>query len=315
MHATSIPRSQQKSPLVREAAKPRRCDEIDVQQSRNGLLKLTKSTQFLKFPSYFRFAYFVKQSTGILSIFILPFQSSRLDMDGVEAIVTPDEATPIIPGCVYSVKAMPVKPFSSDPGLGRKALSLCESLTDFLEQDERLTVFTSPSVDIDAANDTSIFLLKNSDRLHFTLQMSAFSETAILPTYSPYLSTNSRCILTGILLHEFPSGSAIADEFLTALEGVPALQNATGDDKISSIFAIYSEENEEVYFVLCTHDAVTPLALINASNKLHYSRHQACRVKLSLVGAIVVFRVFIYSLVVYWLGKELYVSEWLRTHV
>ncbi|KAM3179296.1 hypothetical protein ACTXT7_000870 [Hymenolepis weldensis] len=217
------------------------------------------------------FAYLVKQSSGILSIFLLPFQPPRLDTDDAEIIVTSDEATPIDPGCVYSVKTMPIKPVSSELGFGQKALSLCESLTNFLERDERLMDFISPSVDIDAANDASIFLLKNSDKLHFILQMSAFSETAVLSTCS------------------FPSGSVIAEELLTAFKGISSLQKATGDAKISTIFAIYSED-EEIYLVLCTHDAVTPLALLNASNRLVYGQHQTCCVKLSLVGVVAVFR-------------------------
>ncbi|VDL57334.1 unnamed protein product [Hymenolepis diminuta] len=235
-------------------------------------LVLNKS--LLWFEKRLRFAYLVKQSSGILSIFLLPFQPPRLDTDDAEIIVTSDEATPINPGCVYSVKTMPIKPVSSELGLGRKALSLCESLTNFLERDERLMDFASPSVDIDAANDASIFLLKNSDKLHFILQMSAFSETAVLSTCS------------------FPSGSAIAEELLTAFKGISSLQKATEDAKISTIFAIYSE-NGETYLVLCTHDAVTPLALLNASNRLVYGQHQTCCVKLSLVGAVAVFRGFL----------------------
>ncbi|KAM7541677.1 hypothetical protein Aperf_G00000004849 [Anoplocephala perfoliata] len=232
------------------------------------ILVLNKS--LLWFWNRIRVAYLVKLSNGSLSIFLRPFHPLQLDKD-VEIKPMANDVAPINPGCVYSVQSMSVKPVGSESGLGQKAQSLWQSLANIHECDERLVDFTSPSVDIDAANDAPIFLLKNSDKLQFTLQMSAFSETATLPPYS------------------FPSGSMIAPKFLSALKNISSLREAIDDIKMPTFFAIYSE-NEEIHLVISTYDAVTPLALLNASNRLDYGHHQSCRVNLSILGAVVVSR-------------------------
>lgn len=81
----------------------------------------------------------------------------------------------------------------------------------------------------------------------------------------------------------------IAAEFLAAISNISSLRNGIDDIKISTLFAIYSE-SEEIHIILSTCDAVTPLALLNASNRLDYGHHQSCRVKLSILGAVVVSR-------------------------
>lgn len=200
------------------------------------------------------------------------------------------------PGCVYSVKTLPVVTTASDAGLTKKAQKVWSRLPDFLKCDERLAQFVSSN---DASNELDLFVLKKAAKFHLVLEMTAFSETTFFLPYSPLLSSSSRCILTGVLLYEFPSGSLIAERILAGNRGT---LTDNEDHQLSTVFAISTESTPSqgtVYLVLCSANAVTPLTLLISSDHLSpcatldYGQHRSYRVRLFIVGAIVAHGLFI----------------------
>ncbi|VDK39779.1 unnamed protein product [Taenia asiatica] len=133
------------------------------------------------------------------------------------------------PGCVYSVKTLPVVDTASDTGLTRKAQRLWSGLTDFLKPNERLAQFVALN---DAPNELDLFLLKKAAKFHLVLEITAFSQATILPPYSPLLSSSSRCILNGVLLYELLGATAEAHSSTTLQLG----QECQSVDSVTNSF-------------------------------------------------------------------------------
>ncbi|KAH9280110.1 hypothetical protein ECG_07223 [Echinococcus granulosus] len=254
----------------------------------------------LWFQKRLKIAFLVKLSNGSLSMLLLPSSVCRQwPRDGGDESSASSRMTVVStmdPGCVYSVKTLPVVTTASDAGLTKKAQKVWSRLPDFLKCDERLAQFVSSN---DASNELDLFVLKKAAKFHLVLEMTAFSETTFFLPYSPLLSSSSRCILTGVLLYEFPSGSLIAERILAGNRGT---LTDNEDHQLSTVFAISTESTPSqgtVYLVLCSANAVTPLTLLISSDHLSpcatldYGQHRSYRVRLFIVGAIVAHGLFI----------------------
>ncbi|CDI97034.1 conserved hypothetical protein [Echinococcus multilocularis] len=253
----------------------------------------------LWFQKRLKIAFLVKLSNGSLSMLLLPSSVCRQwPRDGGDESSTSSRMTVVStmdPGCVYSVKTLPVVTTASDAGLTKKARKMWSRLPNFLKCDERLAQFVSSN---DAPDELDLFVLKKAAKFHLVLEMTAFSETTFFLPYSPLLSSSSRCVLTGVLLYEFPSGSLIAERILAGNRGTLT----DNEDQLSTVFAISSESTPSqgtVYLVLCSANAVTPLTLLISSDHLSpcatldYGQHRSYRVRLFIVGAIVAHGLFI----------------------
>ncbi|KAL5105539.1 hypothetical protein TcWFU_007550 [Taenia crassiceps] len=262
------------------------------------ILVLHKS--LLWFQKRLKIAFLVKLSNGSLSLLLFSPSVYRQcplrdgDEAGTSGRVTIDSV--MNPGCVYSVKKLPVVATASDTGLTRNAQKLWSSLSDFLKRIEGLAQFMTLG---DAPNELDLFILKKAAKFNLVLEMTAFSESTVLPPYSPPLSSSSRCILTGVLLYEFPSGSLIAERILAGNQGTPTDRD---DHQLATVFVILTESTHSqgaVHLVLCSADAVTPLTILISSDHLSpcvaldYGQHRSYRIRVSIVGAIAAHGFFI----------------------
>ncbi|EUB59725.1 hypothetical protein EGR_05487 [Echinococcus granulosus] len=130
-------------------------------------------------------AFLVKLSNGSLSMLLLPSSVCRQwPRDGGDESSASSRMTVVStmdPGCVYSVKTLPVVTTASDAGLTKKAQKVWSRLPDFLKCDERLAQFVSSN---DASNELDLFVLKKAAKFHLVLEMTAFSETTFFLPYS-----------------------------------------------------------------------------------------------------------------------------------
>uniref|UniRef100_A0A5K3ENK1 DUF4503 domain-containing protein n=1 Tax=Mesocestoides corti TaxID=53468 RepID=A0A5K3ENK1_MESCO len=260
------------------------------------LVFLVLQKSLIWFQGKLRFAFMVKFAGGGLSVFLLPTSicSPQQCKESESLVKSSHELSFLSPGCVYSIKSLPTALSIVDKKIGRKVRELWVTFAEILRGDDRLSQFIYP----DDSEYPPCLVLKTSEKFQLSLQMSVFSENIVFPLYSPMLQPNSRCSLNGILLHEFPSGSGIAEKVL-------ALARSTcGKKGISGAFVIISgsmasglasrvHHPPTPQLVVCTSDAATPITLLTTSNHLSpcpaiaYGQHRSCRVRLSIAGAII----------------------------